>query len=92
MPPDRRGGSPSPQELAWTRTKDEALHFSTARNEHAHPNVLRLFGCEESPTAYYLALELCVASLHDLVAAAREPGRMGARCAACLPPLPASRG
>ena len=86
MPPDRRGGSPSPQELAWTRTKDEALHFSTARNEHAHPNVLRLFGCEESPTAYYLALELCVASLHDLVAAAREPGRMGARCASCLPP------
>ena len=53
--------------------------LTRCENENAHPNVLRLFGCEESPTAFYLAQELCIASLHDLVAAAREPGRVGGR-------------
>ena len=46
-------------------------------NENAHPNVLRLFGCEEDATSFYLAQELCVASLQDLIAAVREPATLG---------------
>ena len=88
------GGAMVAAELVAAR---EAELMDLCENENAHPNVLRLFGCEESPTAFYLAQELCIASLHDLVAAAREPGRVGGRRRALLvrlglspPPLQSS--
>ena len=75
------GGAAAAAELLAAR---EAELMDLCENENSHPNVLRLFGCEESAGAFYLAQELCVASLADLVAAAREPGRMGSRRRALL--------
>jgi len=58
----------------------EAELMDLCENENAHPNVLRLFGCEEDASSYFLAQERCVASLHDLISAAREPVTLPAPC------------
>ena len=68
------GGAAAASALIAAR---EAELMDLCENENAHPNVLRLFGCEEDPTSYYLAQELCVASLQDLIGAVREPATLG---------------
>lgn len=59
----------------------EAELLNLCENEHSHPNVLRLFGYEDDPAigVSYLALELCVASLHELVQNSVQPAQCTSR-------------
>ena len=70
------GGSGAAAAAALIAAREAEL-MDLCENENAHPNVLRLFGCEEDATSFYLAQELCVASLHDLIGAVREPATLG---------------
>jgi len=60
--------------------------LNMCENEHSHPNVLRLFGWEEdvSSNIVYLALEMCAASLDDLVRDSMQPAQCSSRRRALL--------
>ena len=79
----RHGQGAQPSENALLAAHEAEL-LDLCENENSHPNVLRLFGCEEEGSAFFLALELCVASLQDLVLATREPAAVGSRRRALL--------
>jgi serine/threonine-protein kinase/endoribonuclease IRE1 len=76
--PKRRPNTPEAAAHSALIARREAELMDLCENENAHPNVLRLFGCEEDASQFYLAQELCAASLHDLISAAREPATLSA--------------
>ena len=52
--------------IAETAIAERNIHAMISRN-HVHPNVVRYFGVEEDQQNYYLAMEQCAFSLHDLI-------------------------